>query len=96
MAQVGCNNCTGRVFDRTGRAFPVKCSKKRGYVEILNSDTLCVSDKQDDFAAADFFELLLYKEPPERVAEIVRLFKKRRPLTDSGTVTRGLYYRGVT
>ena len=96
MAQAGCNNCTGKVFDRTGRAFPVKCSKKRGYTEILNSDTLCISDKLDDFAAADYLELLFYKEPPERVAEIVRLFKKRRPLTDSGTVTRGLYYRGVT
>ncbi len=96
MAQVGCVNCTGRVFDRTGRAFPVKCSKKRGYVELLNSDTLSISDKLDEFAAADFLELLFYKEPPERVAEIVRLFKKRRPLTDSGTVTRGLYYRGVT
>ena len=96
MAQVGCNNCTGRVFDRTGRAFPVKCSKKRGYTEILNSDTLCISDKTDDFPALDFLELLFYKEPPERVAEIVRLFGKRRPLTDSGTVTRGLYYRGVT
>ena len=96
MAQVGCNNCTGKVFDRTGRAFPVKCSKKRGYTEILNSDTLCISDRLADFAALDFLELMFYKEPPERVAEIVRLFKKRRPLTDSGTVTRGLYYRGVT
>ncbi len=95
MAQVGCNNCTGKVFDRTGRAFPVKCSKRFGYVEMLNSYTLCISDKSGEFAA-DFYELLFYKESPERVAEILKIFWRSRPLKNSGAVTRGLYYRGVT
>ncbi len=95
MAQAGCKHCTGRVYDRTGREFPVKCSKERGYTEILNSDTLCISDKAEDFGAADFFQLEFYKEPPERAAEVVGLFGKRKPLSGTGAVTRGLYYRGV-
>ena len=95
MAQAGCKHCTGRVYDRTGREFPVKCSKERGYTEILNSDTLCISDKAEDFGAADFLQLEFYKESPERAAEVVGLFGKRKPLSGTGAVTRGLYYRGV-
>jgi putative protease len=94
-AQVGCKNCTGKVYDRTGREFPVKCSKAMGYVEILNSDILCISDKLSDFGAADFLQLEFYDESPERAAKIVRLFERREPYPFGKTVTRGLYYRGV-
>lgn len=95
MGQVGCKGCTGRVYDRTGRAFPVRCSKAQGYTELLNSDLLCISDKQADFVGADFFQIELNEESPERAAEIISLFKNGRQLKNSGTVTRGLYYRGV-
>jgi putative protease len=94
-AQVGCKNCTGRIFDRTSRQFPVKCSKQNGYVEILNSDILCISDKLEDFGGADFLQLDFYDESPERTAEIVRLFEERKAYPFGGKITRGLYYRGV-
>lgn len=94
-AQAGCKNCTGRVYDRTGRAFPVKCSKKNGYVEILNSDILCISHRLKDFTSADFLMLSLYDETAQTAADIVSLFKSGGRLRSSETVTRGLYYRGV-
>ena len=95
LGQVGCKNCTGRVYDRTARAFPIKCSKAQGYTELMNSDLLSISDKQDNFSGVDFFQLELFDENPSRTAELVSMFRKGRQLTDCGTVTRGLYYRGV-
>jgi putative protease len=94
-ACAGCKNCTGRIYDRTGREFPVKCSKRNGYVEILNSDILCVSDKLSDFGGADFIQIELYDESPRRAAEILNLFKSGSPYPFGGAVTRGLYYRGL-
>lgn len=93
-AQVGCKNCTSKLYDRTGRTFPVKCSKAQGYVEILNSDILCISDKLDEFKTADFVQLEFYNESPERVYEITNLLKNKRALNGC-KVTRGLYFRGV-
>lgn len=95
MGLVGCKGCTGRVYDRTGRAFPIRCSKAQGYTELLNSDLLSLSDKQEELYGADFFQLEFNEENPARAAEIVSIFKRQKKLTDSGTVTRGLYYRGV-
>jgi putative protease len=94
-AQAGCKNCTGAIYDRTGREFPVKCSKSCGYVEILNSDVLCISDKLQDFGGADFLQLEFYDESPKRAAEVVRLFKSGEGYSFGGAVTRGLYYRGL-
>lgn len=94
-AQAGCRNCTKTLFDRTGRSFPVRCSKAQGYVEILNCDTLSMSDKRDDLRGADFLQIDFDREEAPRAAEIVSLFLKGRPLTDSGRITRGLYYRGA-
>lgn len=94
-AQVGCKNCTGRIYDRTGREFPVKCSKRSGYVEILNSDILCMSDKTADLGGADFLQIELFDESPKRAAEIARLFESGEAYPFGGTVTRGLYYRGL-
>ncbi|SDA15592.1 putative protease [Ruminococcus sp. YE71] len=94
-AQVGCKNCTHTLFDRTGRSFLVRCSKAQGYVEILNSDILSMSDKREDIRGADFLQIELDSENPSRTAEVVSLIRKCRPLTDCGHITRGLYYRGV-
>jgi putative protease len=73
----------------------VKCTKRNGYVEVLNSDVLCISDKLADFGGADFIQLELYEESPKRAAEIVRLFANGESYPFGGTVTRGLYYRGL-
>lgn len=94
-AAAGCKNCTGKIYDRTGREFPVKCSKRYGYVEILNSDILCISDKLSDFRATDFLYLDFYNEKPERVSQIVKLFENGEPYPYGGALTRGLYYRGL-
>ncbi len=93
-AQLGCKSCTGTLSDRTSRDFDVKCSKSHGYVEILNSDTLSISDKQSDFESVDFFEMSFYNENADRVKEIVRSFENGKRL-DEKNITRGLYYRGL-
>lgn len=89
----GCNKCRKSLFDRTGREFPVKCSKNHGYVEILNSEVLYLADKLNDFNA-DFLRLDFYDETPERVRDIISLYENK---ASSGLekITRGLYYRGV-
>lgn len=93
-AQRGCKGCKGELFDRTGRRMPVKCSREQGYVEILNSDVLCVFDKLNEFPTAEFVRLDLYEETPERVRDLVRAFTDgTRPTGES--LTRGLYHRGV-
>ncbi len=90
---VGCERCTGKLWDRTGREFPVKCSKNQGYVEILNSEVLYLADKLQDFNV-DFVQLDFYDEKPEQVREIINMYQNGdKPKTDK--LTRGLYYRGV-
>lgn len=91
---VGCKACTGRLSDRTGRQFRVKCSKAAGYVEILNSEVLYLADKLGDFAA-DHFLLEFFDESPGEVAEIIGQYSGERPPKKPAELTRGLYYRGV-
>ena len=88
-----CKNCKGELFDRTGRTFKVRCSKQLGYVEILNSDLLSISDKQGDFTV-DFFELHFFDENKAQTATVIDAFKSGKPV-ESRCVTRGLYYRGL-
>ncbi|MCB6615156.1 U32 family peptidase [Ruminococcus sp. 210702-SL.1.03] len=96
-AAVGCKKCTGAVYDRTGRRFPIKCSKRLGYTELLNSDLLCISDKMADFRAVDFVQIELFDESAERAAEVINMFKYQKQCTaiNGETITRGLYYRGL-
>ena len=96
-AAVGCKKCTGAVYDRTGRRFPIKCSKRLGYTELLNSDLLCISDKMADFRAVDFVQIELFDESAERAAEVISMFKYQKQCTaiNGETITRGLYYRGL-
>ena len=85
--EVGCRNCTGHLVDRTGRTFPVACS--RDYVEILNSDTLFMLDRINEFSNTGFGCVLLYEESPD---EVTALLSGSCP---DKAVTRGLYYRGL-
>ena len=90
---VGCGKCTGKLFDRTGREFPVRCSKKQGYVELLNSEVLYMADKLSDLSV-DFIRLDFYKESAAEVKDIINRYKNgEKP--DINKLTRGLYYRGV-
>lgn len=90
----GCSKCSGTVWDRTGRAFPVKCSRKNGYVEILNSDVLYIGDRMTDFTYAKFVRLDFYEETPEQVCGITEKFM-RGEKPENIQLTRGLYYRGI-
>lgn len=92
---VGCKKCTHRLTDRTGREFPVKCSKAEGYVEILNSDILYTADKSDKFRNIDFYMLYLFDESPEDTARIIDEYLKLRRPEKSADTTNGLYFRGV-
>ena len=93
-AQVGCAGCVSAVSDRTKRRLPVKCSREQGYVEILNSDILCIPDKLSDFPTADYVKLDLFDETPQQAAGIVSAFSRGEALPGTG-LTKGLYYRGV-
>ncbi len=85
--EAGCGKCTGRITDRTGRNFPVLCHRE--YVEILNTDKLCMTDRLDEIKSAAFRLYMFSDENAEQTREII-LGKK-----PDGNITRGLYYRGL-
>ena len=93
-AQAGCKNCRKRLYDRTGRELHVRCSKHRGYVELLNPDLLCISDKQEDFRVG-FMQIELHGETAAETAETISAFREGRQPGHIRALTRGLYYRGV-
>lgn len=90
-----CGKCTGFLTDRTGRQFPVRCEKERGwtYCEVLNSDVLMMTDRLGEISA-DFAVLNFTDESPEETARVIECCKSRRKCLEKG-FTRGLYYRGV-
>lgn len=86
-----CNNgkqCGRILTDRRGRILTPICSNT---VELLNPDTLNISDKLDDFTTVDFFVLKFTVE--KDIISITDQF--RRGEKPTGQFTRGLYYRGV-
>ena len=91
---VGCGKCTKKLFDPTGREFPVRCSKGEGYVEILNSDVLYMADKLADFRGAAFVTLCFDSEDASEAARIVSAYKNGEK-ANIDNITRGLYYRGI-
>lgn len=91
---IGCKNCKGKLFDRTGREFPVRCPKGRDCAEILNSDILYLADKLTDFDNADYMELHFYEENAHRINEIIKAYSGERGAKPENA-TNGLYYRGV-
>lgn len=91
---LGCEKCSGEVWDRTKRRFPIKCTKKNQYVELLNSDILFVADKLSEFKTSKFVQLNFYEENSNQVLKIIKAFKKGTK-GDLKDITRGLYFRGV-
>lgn len=88
---VGCKNCKGELFDKTGRKFEIKCHKS--YVEVLNSETLYLADKLSDFDTMDFVTLMYHKEKPSEINSVIKKYLTSAP--PDGRITRGLYYRGI-
>lgn len=87
-----CSRCEGIITDRTNRDFPIKCSKKLGYTEVLNCDTLWIGDKIKDMNV-DFVVLKFFEETPDEVRKITEKFQNGEGC--EGKFTRGLYYRGI-
>lgn len=85
--EIGCNNCTGYITDRTARKLPVACSGD--YTEILNSDILYMADKISEFSGINFAVVMLYDEDAEQTKAVL---SGKKPTEN---ITRGLYYRGV-
>lgn len=90
----GCGKCGGAVTDRTGRSFPIKCSKRQGYVEVLNSEPLYMADKLSQFGTAAFVQLDFFDESSEKINEMINAFENGVPPSGE-SITRGLYSRGV-
>lgn len=81
--EVGCDKCTGRLTDRTGREMPVACSKE--YVEILNQDILYAPE---EFGFLSFGAVWLSDEDTHRTVAAVSGERPDHP-------TWGLYHRGL-
>ena len=93
LAEVGaCKNCTGQLIDRTGAKFPILCHKKLGYYELLNSQTMKLSNRLDDFNL-DFVTLYFTHESPEEAQRVLLSYADRE--VPKGEYTKGLYYRGI-
>lgn len=86
-----CNNgkyCGEKITDRKGNELEIVCSNT---CELLNPDTLILSDKLNDLEAFDFAVLRLTYE--DNLSEILDMYlENKKP---EGKLTRGLYYRGV-
>lgn len=91
-SEVGCKNCTGELIDRTGAKFPVLCHKNLGYYELLNSQTMKLSHRLDDFGL-DFVTLYFTTESPEDTARVLLSYINEE--LPKGDYTKGLYYRGI-
>ena len=91
---VGCKGCKRELYDRTGRAFKIKCRKECGYVEILNSDLLVMSDRLSEFDGVDFLSLYFTDESAKRVGEVISAYRSGSALEEKN-ITRGLYFRGL-
>lgn len=88
-----CADCDkkGSITDRKNTEFPVRC--RMGFSELLNSVPVWLADRREDLKAVDFTVLYFTKEPPERVADVIKAYENGdRADTE---YTRGLFYRGT-
>ena len=82
------------ICPKCGREFKIKCSKKLGYVEVMNSEVLYLADKPESFSGADFIMLNFCDESPAEVRKIISAYKYSSDKKPEN-LTRGLYFRGV-
>ncbi len=86
-----CDNgksCGKAITDRMGKKLDVICDNS---VQLLNPDTMILSDKLDMFPKVNYFVLYLTDE--ENIDEIVNSYVNQVKFGDK--LTRGLYFRGV-
>lgn len=88
---LGCSRCTGKLTDRKGFEFKVKCSPYP-CVEVLNPVPVYMGDKQKEIKT-DFIHFYFTDESKNQVEQIINLFKTGGQF--DGKYTRGLTYRGV-
>lgn len=88
---IGCKNCTGKITDRKGIEFSVKCSPYP-CVEIFNPIPIYMADRQDE-VKTDFLHFYFTDESKEEVEQIINDYQTCTP--NEKKYTRGLYYRGV-
>lgn len=81
--------CHAAVRDRLGNELPVLCGGNS--VELLNPDTLVLSDKPQVLNAFDFIVLKFTVE--ERISPVLDMYRRREK--PNGKLTRGLYFRGA-
>ncbi len=82
-------NCGRKLKDRKGNDIDVICSDNA--VELLNSDTLILCDKMNDFRV-DFAVLRFTVE--RDIMPVIKMYSQHKK-PDVPKLTRGLYYRGV-
>ncbi|MCH4238700.1 MAG: U32 family peptidase [Oscillospiraceae bacterium] len=89
----GCRHChtAHTLTDRKEIEFPVQCFG--GCSEVLNSVPLSMLGKLRQLSGQDFGTLRFTTETEAERAQVLQLAFADRPL--SGSVTYGLYYRGV-
>lgn len=88
---LGCSRCTGKLTDRKGFEFKVKCSPYP-CVEVLNPVPVYMGDRQKEIKT-DFIHFFFTDESKNQVEQIINLFKTGGQF--DGKYTRGLTYRGV-
>lgn len=88
---LGCSRCTGKLTDRKGFEFKVKCSPYP-CVEMLNPVPVYMGDRQKEIKT-DFIHFYFTDESKNQVEQIINLFKTGGQF--DGKYTRGLTYRGV-
>lgn len=85
----GGESCGGSLKDRQGNEVSVLCGGN--CVELLNPDTLVLSDRPDALQKFDFAVLRFTTETD--VGEVLRMYRDQgKP---GGRLTRGLYFRGA-
>lgn len=82
---------TAFLQDRKGMHFPLQSCGS--CTEVLNSVPLDMADRQKEMTGADFTVLRFSVENSVETEEIWRLFNSG--IASKGSITRGLYYRGV-
>ena len=89
----GCAGCSGagRLRDRKGRDFPVRCSAPgfAGMRTIYNPIPLYMGDRPGELPV-DLAVAAFTLEPAERVAQVLHLILQKQPF--DGEFTRGLSY----
>ncbi len=87
-SQEGCRKRGCYLTDRTGRQFPLLCSK--GYQELVNADILWLAGRE---LPLDWVDLYFTDESPGMVSAVIRAYQ-----TGAGNApdarTSGLYFKG--